>query len=141
MSGGHDYYILDARSCVGNCALWWGKDRRGYCCNLDDAGLYTLEQALGERETDVPVHKDVARGLVVQHVRWDQLGRVVVFRGPKLGVYLGGLRARAEQDACPGCVRIREGKMEPTHDGSKGCESGSIASGGAKVHCSCDVCF
>ncbi len=29
----------------------------------------------------------------------------------------------------------------PTHNGSKHCESGSIASGGKNAHCSCDVCF
>ena len=25
--GGVEYYILDKRSCVGNCALWWCPDR------------------------------------------------------------------------------------------------------------------
>lgn len=34
----------------------------------------------------------------------------------------------------------RDGMM-PSHNGSKNCKSGSIASGGAKSHCSCDVCF
>ncbi len=68
-----DYYILDARSCVGNCALWWGPNNSGYVCNLDEAGLYTLEDALSHRPTDVPVHRDVARGCVVSHVRWDHL--------------------------------------------------------------------
>jgi hypothetical protein len=69
------YYILDSRSCVGNCALWWGKDRLGYCCSLDDAGLYTLEEALGERQTDIPVHRDIAEQCVVRHVRWDALAK------------------------------------------------------------------
>lgn len=73
------YYILDARSCVGNCALWWGKDSRGYTCNLDEAGLYTLEEALSHRDTDVPVHKDIARARIVQHVLWDHLTQHVLF--------------------------------------------------------------
>ena len=29
----------------------------------------------------------------------------------------------------------------PSHNGSKSCESGSIASGGNKSHCTCDTCF
>lgn len=29
----------------------------------------------------------------------------------------------------------------PTHEGSRMCKSGSIASGGTRAHCSCDFCF
>ena len=29
----------------------------------------------------------------------------------------------------------------PSHDGSKSCESESIASGGNRSHCTCDTCF
>lgn len=39
---------------------------------------------------------------------------------------------------CEGCKR--EG-MYPSHNGSSMCKSGSIASGGNKAHCTCDVCF
>lgn len=28
-----------------------------------------------------------------------------------------------------------------SHDGSRGCKSGSIASGGTRAHCTCDACF
>ena len=38
---------------------------------------------------------------------------------------------------CDGCRR----EAGPSHDGSKNCKSGSIASGGTKAHCSCDTCF
>ena len=31
--------------------------------------------------------------------------------------------------------------MGPSHNGKKNCESGSIASGGNKSHCTCDICF
>lgn len=67
------HYILDARSCVGNCALWWRPGGKGYTCELDQAGLFTEEAAGAHRRTDVPVHKDVARRLVVSHVRWEHL--------------------------------------------------------------------
>lgn len=32
-------------------------------------------------------------------------------------------------------------KPGPNHDGSKACESGSIASGGPRAHCTCDTCY
>lgn len=47
---------------------------------------------------------------------------------------LSRLRAR---ENCPGC-REKDG---PSHDGSRRCESGSIASGGTRAHCTCDACF
>ncbi len=48
----------------------------------------------------------------------------------------------APKRACPTCEAIRkEGGFGPSHEGRKGCESGSIASGGSNAHCSCDRCF
>ena len=41
---------------------------------------------------------------------------------------------------CETCKKYK-GQMAPTHNGSKYCNSGSIASGGTKAHCTCDVCF
>jgi hypothetical protein len=55
------YYIQDKRQYVGNCLLWWGKDRRGYTCDIDRAGVYTREEAFGQnssRETDIPWPKE-----------------------------------------------------------------------------------
>lgn len=68
-----DYYILDARTCVGNCALWWGPNGSGYVCDLSKAGLYTLEDAKSHRETDIPIHRSIAENRVVKHVRWDAM--------------------------------------------------------------------
>lgn len=40
------------------------------------------------------------------------------------------------------CAQCKSGNIfQPSHNGSKHCKSGSIASGGTKAHCSCDVCF
>jgi hypothetical protein len=39
---------------------------------------------------------------------------------------------------CAGC---RHTGMNPSHRGSKRCQSGSVASGGTRTHCSCDTCF
>lgn len=60
------------------------------------------------------------------------------------GVTLGGetpeTRRVVVRRVCPECAEIGGG-MGPSHDGSKLCESGSIASGGTRAHCTCDVCF
>lgn len=42
---------------------------------------------------------------------------------------------------CPTCLRFPPGSFAPSHDGSRHCESGSIASGGKIAHCSCELCF
>ena len=84
--GGAEYYIMDARSRVGNCVLWWGVDGNGYTCDLNRAGLYTLAEALrGDRETDIPIHRDDAQALVIAHVRLDnEHGRALLKHGRKL---------------------------------------------------------
>lgn len=41
---------------------------------------------------------------------------------------------------CPTCLAQGE-HMGPSHNGSQRCESGSIASGGERSHCTCDTCF
>ena len=46
--------------------------------------------------------------------------------------------SREIYDNCSGC---HQDGMYPSHNGSKMCESGSIASGGTKDHCTCDICF
>jgi len=67
-----EYYILDTRQVVGNCAMWWCPEGKGYTCDLDKAGLYPKSWHPW-RETDVPVHRDVARSLAITHVRLDHL--------------------------------------------------------------------
>ncbi len=65
------YYVHDTRQggCVGNCALWWGKDRKGYTTQLEDAGLYTADEVRGMRETDVGWPKEFVESIAVRHVR------------------------------------------------------------------------
>lgn len=66
-----EYYIQDCRTYVGNCALWWGIDSKGYTCNLDEAGVYSGKEALHKRGTDVPWPVDYIRSAAVRHVRAD----------------------------------------------------------------------
>lgn len=40
---------------------------------------------------------------------------------------------------CSTCVKYAG--QGPSHNGSRNCSSGSIASGGTRSHCSCDWCF
>jgi hypothetical protein len=67
------FYVLDARTVVGNCAMWWCPNGQGYTCDITKAGLYTAKRCAGMRETDVPVHRDIVTGLIVQHVLVDHL--------------------------------------------------------------------
>lgn len=49
--------------------------------------------------------------------------------------------ALVHEPICVTCAEIGEGGFGPSHDGSRRCESGSIASGGTHTHCSCGICF
>jgi hypothetical protein len=48
---------------------------------------------------------------------------------------------RTPYGADPKCQRCKLNGPGPTHNGSAGCRSGSIASGGTRAHCSCDTCY
>ncbi len=67
------YYILDVRSVVGNCAVWWCPNGQGYTCDIDKAGLYTAKQVKDLRSTDIPVHRGVVNPLAIRHVRLDHV--------------------------------------------------------------------
>lgn len=71
------YYIVDTRQVVGNFALFWGKNRCGYVCDLNDAGEYEEAEALeiqASRGTDVAIPCEEVRALVRMHVRADSPG-------------------------------------------------------------------
>ena len=68
-----EFYVMATREVVGNCCSWWRPEGRGYTCDIDDAGLYTLEEVKGMRPTDFPVHKDVVEKCTTRHVRADHL--------------------------------------------------------------------
>ena len=72
------YYLLDTRQVVGNCALWWRPNGKGYTCQLTEAGLYTEEQAFSHRDTDVPVEREIAERLAISHVRTEALAEAGV---------------------------------------------------------------
>ena len=50
-------------------------------------------------------------------------------------------RRAAAVPGCQTCLEVADTDFGPSHDGSLHCESGSIASGGQKLHCTCDLCF
>lgn len=80
------YYIQDKRQVVGNCALWWAADSRGYVCELGKAGVYSGVQASAMRETDIPWPVDMVRSHAVTHVRVEPLLRAAAAREPILPV-------------------------------------------------------
>jgi hypothetical protein len=66
------YYIMN-RGPVGNCALWWAKGGKGYVCEIDKAGAYTIEEALENthREVDVLWPVELVDEHAVRHFRGD----------------------------------------------------------------------
>lgn len=70
------YYVQDARQVVGNCALWWCPQSKGYTCELREAGEYSGREVRSMRDTDVPWPVAAVREVAVQHVRSEGLARL-----------------------------------------------------------------
>ncbi|WP_116865694.1 hypothetical protein [Pseudomonas syringae] len=54
------FYLQDSRphAYVGDGLSFWAKDGKGYVTDLSKAELYTIEQATGHRDTDIPWPKE-----------------------------------------------------------------------------------
>lgn len=77
------FYILDARSGVGNCALFWRPKGAGYTTQLEEAGLYDEEDARSHRPTDVAISEEMAAACSVTHVRLERLREALDAAGVK----------------------------------------------------------
>ncbi len=73
------YVLVDLRSIVGNCVMFWAEGCSGYTCELDKAEVFSAKSAFSQHECrpniDQPIPLSVARDLVVQHVRREPLNR------------------------------------------------------------------
>jgi hypothetical protein len=67
------FYILDTRTGVGNCAVFWCPNGAGYTTQLEEAGLFSEEEARSHRETDIPIPEEMAKACSVTHVRLERL--------------------------------------------------------------------
>lgn len=67
------YLIMDSRSVVGNCAMWWRPEGKGYTGELGEAGVFDYKSAHAHMETDIPVPFELAEAIAVRHVRVDRL--------------------------------------------------------------------
>lgn len=66
------YFLQDSRQVVGNDLLFWRQGRAGYTTNIDEAHVFTLEEALSHRKTDVPWPVEYIRSIsrpAVDHQR------------------------------------------------------------------------
>lgn len=73
------YYMQDKRQHVGNSMLWWGKDRRGYVCDIRKAHVWTKDEAFRQhamRETDIPWRKDYIDARISHHIDMQHCDRV-----------------------------------------------------------------
>jgi hypothetical protein len=74
------YYLCDTRSVVGNCLSFWRKEGKGYSCDLNQAEVYTEAKAMRyhkDRETDVPMPKDLLDSLAHRHIDHQDIDRIV----------------------------------------------------------------
>lgn len=69
------YYIQDTRQIVGNCAMWWRHQGKGYTCELNDAGIFKGSDSSvhSDRDSDRPWLVELVRPLMHQHVTTDSL--------------------------------------------------------------------
>lgn len=73
------WVLQDTRDVVGNSALWWAKDCKGYCCDLERAHWFTREDAIDHerrRSTDLAWPLAMARRATETHARVEQLSRL-----------------------------------------------------------------
>ena len=69
-------------------------------------------------------------------------GRIDTSYGDKTPLGLAKTILRQFEPLCETCEQVKsKGGFGPSHNGSPSCQSGSIASGGNKAHCTCDTCF
>ena len=85
------------------------------------AHLTTKGKLLGE----LLKQEQKAEGAYLTHIQVQQLALILLGNDPD----------------CETCRKALRGGISPSHNGSKHCESGSIASGGSRAHCTCDFCF
>ena len=72
------YYLQDSRQYVGNSMLWWRAGGAGYTTNLEEAGVFTQDQAFRQhrvRDTDRPWSKSYVDGHANRHVDHQKLKR------------------------------------------------------------------
>ena len=70
------FFIQDSRSYVGNDVSWWRQGRDGYTTNLNQAGLFTGDEAsliTNNRMTDIAWPEEYVRSLSIQTVSGDCL--------------------------------------------------------------------
>lgn len=91
------YYLLSLKYTLprNNVLTWWGKDRCGYCWDLEKAGKYTEQEAkklVGDGETTVmvPCEKAEAQAKRVVMYDWVYFQRLGVDLAQVQGIEING---------------------------------------------------
>ena len=82
--GKDEYYLQNG--CVGNAMLWWRKNCAGYTTDLNDAHVFTKEEAVRqnrERGEDVPWLKSDIDANSIRVTRRSDAGKRVRYRLPR----------------------------------------------------------
>ena len=74
------YYIQDARQFVGNAMLWWAIEAKGYTCDIENAGVFSGEEAMKHRLSDVPWPVDLINKNVKKIVDYQSISGAKIVR-------------------------------------------------------------
>lgn len=72
------FYIHDkSRGCVGNSAVWWRKDHRGYTCDVREAHVFNEDELAKYLQSDDLVafpceyiNQRISHHVDIQYIRW-----------------------------------------------------------------------
>ena len=73
------FYIQDSRNYVGNSMVWWRRGNVGYTTNIDEAGIYSEEEAIQmhqNRESDMMWPVEFINTIIERHVDVQNCNRV-----------------------------------------------------------------
>jgi len=73
------FYLIDSRSVVGNCSLFWRTNSQGYTCDLGDAQKYAETARDIERDSDgkhIAVPCDLVDAAAIRHVRQERIDEI-----------------------------------------------------------------
>lgn len=102
------FFLQDSRSYVGNDMQFWKKGGNGYTTNVDEAEVYTLEQAQSRhnaRETDIPWPVEYIRSKTRPAVDFQYVKRIEALAGTGI-VLIKPQRMRREPTKCVHCGRF-----------------------------------
>ena len=103
-----------------------------------DEKTLTVDVATLTRERSAQSNDSVARIIFGNFL---ENSRILRFGDPETTLFGAKPPVTAPYQDDPDCPTCQRKEGGPSHTGSAGCRSNSIASSGTSAHCSCDTCY